>query len=380
MFFAKKNTKEVKKTYSKSYVLNSNTKASWSDPSYSSLAYNGYASNVVANRCIKLISQCVSSIRTVIYGSDGAEMTGAQINDLIAKPNDLMSQKLFFETIVKNLLIFGNSYIKSDLGDNQIDALHVLPSDLVSIVVDSENNVMQYAYNNGQKTEILDASMIGEVGEVLHIKLFNPNDKLYGLSPLYTARFSIDQYNEAIAWNKCLLQNGARPSGALVVEANGNDLTDEQFSRLSDQLRNDFTGSLAAGKVMILEGGLKWQEMSISPKDMEFIETKNSAARDIALAFGVPSNLLGIQGDNTYNNFAESRIALWEETILPLAELIFEAIATHITAKTGEKITILADLDQIPTLVEKRYTLWKALSEATFLTDAEKRTMAQMDA
>ena len=57
---------------------------------------------------------------------------------------------------------------------------------------------------------------------------------------------------------------------------------------------------------VLLEGGLDWREMSINPKDMDFIESKNSAAREIALAFGVPPQLLGINGDSTYSNMQEA--------------------------------------------------------------------------
>lgn len=105
-------------------------------------------------------------------------------------------------------------------------------------------------------------------------------------------------------------------------EADGtpSELSDEQFGRLKEMIAEDFTGAANAGKAMILEGGLDWKEISLSPKDMDFIEGKHSAARDIALAFGVPPQLLGIPGDSTYSNLVEARAALWEQTILPLAE------------------------------------------------------------
>ena len=136
-------------------------------------------------------------------------------------------------------------------------------------------------------------------------------------------RYSIDQHNNAASWNQALLQNGARPSGAIIVKgADGrpSELTDEQFSWLKEMIEEDFTGAVNADKPMILEGGLDWKEISLSPKDMDFIEGKHSAARDIALAFGVLPQLLGIPGDNTYSNLVEARTTLWEQTILPLAQ------------------------------------------------------------
>ena len=121
-----------------------------------------------------------------------------------------------------------------------------------------------------------------------------------------------------------MLQNSARPSGALVVKANeynnGGRLSEEQFEKLKSQLYASHTGSGNNGKPLILEGGLDWKEMSISPKDMDFIETKHTAAREIALAFGVPPQLMGIPGDNTYSNMVEARLSLWEQTIIPLIQ------------------------------------------------------------
>ena len=73
-----------------------------------------------------------------------------------------------------------------------------------------------------------------------------------------------------------------------------------------------------AGRPLLLEGGLSWQPLSLSPKDMDFLEAKNAAARDIALAFGVPPMLLGIPGDNTYSNLAEANRAFWRTSVVPL--------------------------------------------------------------
>jgi HK97 family phage portal protein len=115
-------------------------------------------------------------------------------------------------------------------------------------------------------------------------------------------------------------------------------LTDEQFRRLKEMIEEDFTGAVNSGKPMILEGGLDWKEISLSPKDMDFIEGKHSAARDIALAFGVPPQLLGISGDNTYSNLVEARTTLWEQTILPLAQNTIDHIGRWLLSYINKKL------------------------------------------
>ena len=112
----------------------------------------------------------------------------------------------------------------------------------------------------------------------------------------------------------------ARPSGALVYDgADGNVLSAAQFERLKSELTDEYQGTANAGRPMLLEGGLDWKPMSLSPQDMDFMEAKHAAAREIALAFGVPPMLMAIPGDNTYSNYQEANRVFWRQTVLPLA-------------------------------------------------------------
>ena len=99
--------------------------------------------------------------------------------------------------------------------------------------------------------------------------------------------------------------NSARPSGALVYTSGG-ALTPDQFERLKRELADNFSGARNAGRPLLLEGGLDWRAMSLSPRDLDFLESKHAAAREIALALGVPPMLLAIPGDNTYSNYQEA--------------------------------------------------------------------------
>ena len=149
------------------------------------------------------------------------------------------------------------------------------------------------------------------VPPILHLTFFHPLDDHYGLAPLEPAAVAIDTHNAAAAWNKALLDNAARPSGALVYAGpEGAVLSETQFERLSASSSDTYQGASNAGRPLLLEGGLDWKAMSLSPKDMDFMEAKHAAAREIALAFGVPPMLLGIPGDNTYANYQEANRVL----------------------------------------------------------------------
>jgi HK97 family phage portal protein len=175
-----------------------------------------------------------------------------------------------------------------------------------------------------------------------------------------------------MAWLQALLQNSARPSGALTLK-DGATLADDAFNRLKAQIEEQFSGSRNAGRPMLLEGGLDWKQMGLSPTDMGIIEAKASAARDIALGFGVPPMLLGIPGDNTYSNYAEARLAFWEDTVLPLLQLILADWNAWLGARYG--VEIRADVDQIPAIAEKRRELWEMADKSNDLTINERRAM-----
>jgi HK97 family phage portal protein len=209
---------------------------------------------------------------------------------------------------------------------------------------------------------------------VLHIKLFNPLDDYYGQSPLEAASRSIDTHNSASAWNKAMLDNAARPSGALVFAASEGRLTNDQFERIRSELQDTYQGASKAGRPMILEGGLDWKEMGYSPKDMEFTETKNASAREIALAFGVPPMLLGIPGDNTFANYAEANRTFWRQTVVPMLGRVTEAMTNNIAPQFEKDLRLTFDLDQVEALAPDRDALWQRVNDASFLTQDEKRS------
>lgn len=213
------------------------------------------------------------------------------------------------------------------------------------------------------------------VPPVLHLRLFDPSCDHYGLSPFAPAARSVDIHNEAGAWNKALLDNSARPSGALVYQgvAGAENLSESQFARLKRELEQSYQGSANAGRPLLLEGGLDWKEMSYSPKEMEYIEARHAASRDIALAFGIPPMLLGIPGDNTYANFAEANRTFWRQTVLPLAGRAAAAIAGWLRPAFGDGLRLVVDTDRIEALSSEREALWQRVEKASFLTLNEKR-------
>jgi HK97 family phage portal protein len=279
------------------------------------------------------------------------------------------------------LLVAGNAYLEAVAVGGMVRELHALRPDRIKVVPGPGGWPEAFEYATDGRTTRLAGEAAPGVPRILHVKLFHPLSDHYGLSPIEAAASAIDIHNTASRWNKALLDNSARPSGALVYTARDGNLTVEQYDRLKSELEQGFQGAARAGRPLLLEGGLDWKSMSLTPRDMDFIEAKHVAAREIALAVGVPPMLLGIPGDNTYSNYQEASRSFWRSTVLPLVNRTAKALSAWLgggvrasgSDTAAPPLRLRPDLDAIEALSTEREALWARLNAATFLTDDEKR-------
>lgn len=342
----------------------------WTPRDYGALAREGYQRNAVAHRCVRLVAEAVGQVSFTLT-EGGREIDAHPLIELMAQPNPRLSGCGLMEALAAHLMIAGNAYVEAVALDGVPRELHVLRPDRMRVVPGADGWAQAYDYAAGGRS--VRFTQEGAVPPILHIALFNPLDDYYGAPPLEAAQVALDLHNAAGAWNKALLDNAARPSGALVYGGTGN-LSDEQFERLKEELEANFAGSANAGRPLLLEGGLDWRPLSLTPKDMDFLEAKNAAAREIALAFGVPPMMLGIPGDATYSNYAEASRVLWRQTVLPLARRLAADLSGWLAPAYGAgRLTLEPDLDAVEALSLEREALWRRVNEASFLTDDEKR-------
>ena len=349
---------------------------SWSPRDYQTLAREGMMANAIAYRCVRMIAEAAASVPWLLY--EGAvEIETHPLLTLLTAPNEIESGAVLFERWYAFLQCAGDSYLQAVTIDGAVRELFVLRPDRVTVVQDANGWPRAYDYKVNNVTTRITRDANGFL-PILHARLFHPLDDTYGFSPIAAAGSAVEIHNAGAAWTKSLLDNAARPSGALIYKGpdGAPGLTADQFARLKSELENAYAGAVNAGKPMVLEGGLDWRAMSYTPSDMDFSDIRNSAAREIALAFGIPPMLLGIPGDNTYANYREANLAFWRQTVLPLVSRTAQSLTRWLAPKFGDNLRLDFDIDTIDALTQDRESTWDKLNAAAFLTLNEKRAAA----
>lgn len=355
--------------------------ASWSPRNYTGLSREAYQRNPIAYRCVRLVAEAAASVPLCAR------------RETICAPDDpaarLLSRGLSGQTAVDvmesfygYLQVSGNGFLEAAMLGGAPGALYALRPDRIKAEMGRDGRTCGYVYDvDGARRRFTCDPASGRTA-LFHMRLFDPLSDAQGFSPLEAAAQAVDIHNEGGRWTKALLDNSARPSGALIYKAGekGQYMSGEQFDRIKAELEGAYSGARHAGRPMVLEGGLDWKSMSLSPSDMDFLEARREAAREIALALGVPPMLLGIPGDNTYANYKEANLAFWRQTIIPLVTKTARGMEHWLRPWLGEDLSLHADFDAVPALSEERRALWERLSAASFLTDNERRDLAGLEA
>lgn len=358
----------------------------WTDRRYDLLAQEAYRKNAVAFRCISMIASSAAYCPMLLFSGDD-EVEAHPILDLLARPAPNRGGNAFFEALYTHLLIAGNAYIEAVGPENRPPKeLWTLRPDRVRVIAGGYGVPSAFEYEaNGQKKR-WDVDPLTGFGDVLHLKEFSPIDDWYGQPRVDPAAYAIDIHNAAGGHNKALLDNGCRPSGAIVFEpvkgADGDVAAPALVIQQAEKLLEErHAGRKNAGRPFVFGGNVKWEQMGLTPKDLDFNSGKLEAAREICTAFGVPHILL-IPGQSTYNNLAEAKLAFYEETVLPLVDKVLDDINVWLLPRYGDGLQLSVDLDAIsalePRRAERRQSVVELLDKRV-ITRTEAREMLSYD-
>ena len=191
------------------FALSLGSEARWGGRDSQALARIGVMQNAIAYACVRKIASAAASVPWLLYEGD-VELESHPLLALLARPNPNEDGASLFERWYAFLQSAGNAYLETALLDGAPRELHLLRPDRVTVVPGARGWPAAYDYTVDSRS----CRMAREA--VLHVSLFHPLDDYYGLSPLSVAASAIEVHNAGAAWSKGLLDNAARPSGALI--------------------------------------------------------------------------------------------------------------------------------------------------------------------
>lgn len=333
-FLEKYFKKEMRMPFSKTEQINQQ-RFSFSNQMKDGDLINEYKNWVFA--CVNARAEEVASIELELYKGE-VEVETHEILDLLKDVNpNTTKYELFFGTQAF-LDLTGNAFwylARDNDGKGKIRQIYLISPDKMYIVPNKENPLIieGYVYSNGKDKIPFNPN------EILHFKNFNPNGSYpnphKGVGIVESSLWAIQTDNESRLWNYSFFKNSAKPDGLLTTEG---ILGDEQFERIKQQWEQTHRGSGNNGKPAILEGGLKWQDVSKTQKDMDFVAQRTFSRDEILSMFRVPKTVIGITDDVNRANAEASDYVFAKRTIKPLMKKLVTILNEYLLPEYGNDL------------------------------------------
>ncbi|MBU1173016.1 MAG: phage portal protein [Proteobacteria bacterium] len=303
---------------------------------------DGFKSNATVYRVVYLIAKAVASVPWMVTNDEGEE-TGSYLTDLFKYPNPYVTRQDLFELLTSWQQLTGNAYMKkvkaggrtAELWPISPDRIHPIPSKNV------EEWILGYALDASTKVEFLPE-------EIVHLLLFNPSSPIIGIAPLEAIGKTIDLDNDQNDWNKSAMQNQGILSGVFSFKQAFN--SQDQTEAIAEKLNEKYSGPSNARRIGVVGGEASYIRTSMTPDEMDYINSRKFNQNLICMAFGVPPQYLGSQESSTYNNYQTSEMIFWVQTIIPLLDDIADALNHSFKdeLKPDEKLSY--DISQVPAM------------------------------
>ena len=268
--------------------------------------------------CVRILAEAVAALPLHLYRyTDNGGKEKALDHPLYLllhdEPNPEMSSFVFRETLMTHLLLWGNAYAQVIRnGKNEVVALYPLMPNKMSVDRD-ENGRLYYTYYRGQDEAIRNKefAVTLQPSDVLHIPGLG-FDGLVGYSPIAMAKNAIGLAIATEEYGAKFFANGAAPGGVLEHPGTIKDPT-----KVREAWMSQFGGSANSGKVAVLEEGMKYTPISISPEQAQFLETRKFQINEIARIFRVPPHMVGDLEKSSFSNIEQQSLEFVKYTLDP---------------------------------------------------------------
>ena len=268
--------------------------------------------------CVRILSEAIAGLPLQVYqykddGGKEKAMKHPLYHLLHDEPNPEMSSFVFRETLMTHLLLWGNAYAQVIRnGKDEVVALYPLMPNKMQVNRDENGHLYyQYSHSNDEAPTAKGSTVILQPSDVLHIPGLG-FDGLVGYSPIAMAKNAIGLAIATEEYGSKFFANGAAPSG--VLEHPG---TIKDPSKVRDAWMSQFGGSSNSGKVAVLEEGMKYTPISISPEQAQFLETRKFQINEIARIFRVPPHMVGDLEKSSFSNIEQQSLEFVKYTLDP---------------------------------------------------------------
>mgnify|MGYP000518217506 CR=1 FL=1 len=307
------------------------------------------------------------------------EAPESDLAKLIDRPNPLQAWPEFLENILGFKLITGNTFIHGNLlSDGRFAELWPMPPQLTRIIADkgTESIVEGYVLNFYGKEHIIPAET------VLHHKMWNPNysysgAQLYGMSPLKAAARTIQSSNDSLKTMVSSLQN--QGASGFIYPKEGQPLSEKQKDQMERFFQQRGGRPENAKKVLALSTEFGWQNLGLSPVDLEIIESRKMSMRDLCNIYQYPSELLNDPDNKTNTNKRESRKQLYQEVVIPTLERFYSELNRWLQPRFGQQFFVDYDDSQLDALTEDIGNKVEWLEKAWWIAPNEKAKEMNFD-
>lgn len=322
-----------------------NQNAKFNDWSTEKAISEGLKASTYVYSCVQLIAKSVASVPWYVYrqkrNGDWEQMKTHPLQLLIEKPTPFHSRKDLMLGMVQHLYLGGNALFTKVRGGGTITELWQLPPDAMKVIPDRQNFINRYEYVKDGVRRNFDPK------DILHNKFNDPANPYWGLSPLQAGAKTVDSDIEAVRFQKVSLQNRAITDGIFTFE---HPLTESQWNEARKMVREQHQGIANAHTPWVLGAGANWQQMSLSPLELDFLNSRKFTREEICSIFQVPPPMIGILENSTYNNIETARKIFWVDTIIPLLEDIKDSFNIGLTPEFGTGIELAYDLSNVDAL------------------------------
>ena len=268
--------------------------------------------------CVRILAEAVAGLPLHLYRykEDGGKEKALDhplyllLHD---EPNPEMSSFVFRETLMTHLLLWGNAYAQIIRnGRGEVMALYPLMPDRMAVDRDDKGQLYYEYTTSADDAPISKGSIVRlKPSDVLHIPGLG-FDGLVGYSPIAMAKNAIGLAIATEEYGSKFFANGAQPSG--VLEHPG---TIKDPQRVRDSWMSQFGGSANSNKIAVLEEGLKYTPISISPEQAQFLETRKFQINEIARIFRVPPHMVGDLEKSSFSNIEQQSLEFVKYTLEP---------------------------------------------------------------